>query len=345
MDKIIDRVDIEKIIDRVDVEKIIDRVDMQKIIDRVDINAIVDKVDIDALVEQTELGSIIARSTTGVLTEILDVIRAQGVGLDDFILRWGNRLVGRGEQGRGLARRSAPARRAEGGHPVTTVPVPSAEMTVGRQGHYAGAVSRLVAFAADVGASWGVYTLGVALLNAARQAGDRALLHPRPTTRSLALVVLAVWEFVYFAYQWAVSGKTLGMAVFGLQVVTTQGGPISGRQAVLRTIGLGLTLLTLGIGFLGIVYQRERRALDDFIAGTAVVYDWDARAARLRWMARQEGPPAHRRPSHSDRARRSTCPAVPGSGGAHLRCRACPSPKSAGPTPRSPSSRSTGPSA
>ena len=41
-------------------------------------------------------------------------------------------------------------------------PVPSAELTVGRQGHYAGAVSRLVAFAADVGASWGVYTLGVA---------------------------------------------------------------------------------------------------------------------------------------------------------------------------------------
>ncbi len=98
VDKVIDRVDVEKVIDRVDVEKIIDRVDVQKIIDRVDINAIVDKVDIDALVEQTELGSIIARSTTGVLTEILDVIRAQGVGLDDFILRWGNRLVGRGRR-------------------------------------------------------------------------------------------------------------------------------------------------------------------------------------------------------------------------------------------------------
>ena len=68
---------------------------MQQIIDKVDINAIVDKIDIDALVEQTELGSIIARSTTGILTEVLDVIRAQGVGLDDFILRWGNWLIGR----------------------------------------------------------------------------------------------------------------------------------------------------------------------------------------------------------------------------------------------------------
>jgi hypothetical protein len=61
----------------------------------VNINAIVDEIDIDALVGQTELGSIIARSTTGVVTEILDVIRSQGVGLDDFVLRWANRLVGR----------------------------------------------------------------------------------------------------------------------------------------------------------------------------------------------------------------------------------------------------------
>jgi hypothetical protein len=95
VDRVISKVDVDAIIDRVDVEKIIDRVDVEKIIDRVDINAIVEKVDIDALVEQTELGSIIARSTTGILTEILDVIRAQGVGLDDFIFRWGNRLIGR----------------------------------------------------------------------------------------------------------------------------------------------------------------------------------------------------------------------------------------------------------
>jgi hypothetical protein len=98
IDALLDKVDVEKIIERVDVQKIIDRIDIQQVIDRVDINAIVDGIDIDALVEHTELGSIIARSTTGVLTEILDVIRAQGVGLDDFILRWGNRLVGRGKR-------------------------------------------------------------------------------------------------------------------------------------------------------------------------------------------------------------------------------------------------------
>ena len=161
MDKVISKVDVDAIIDRVDVEKIIDRVDVEKIIDRVDINAIVEKIDIDALVEQTELGSIIARSTTGVLTEILDVIRAQGVGLDDFIFRWGNRLIGRGRRVADWP--EGPPfwwSRSLRGWGDDDVPMPPPEMTVGRQGHYAGAVSRLVAFGADVGASWGLYTLG-----------------------------------------------------------------------------------------------------------------------------------------------------------------------------------------
>jgi hypothetical protein len=95
VEKIIDRVDVDKVVDRVDVEKIVKRVDVQKIIERVDVNAIVRNLDIDAMVEQTELGSIIARSTTGVLTEVLDVIRAQGVGLDDFFFKWANRLIRR----------------------------------------------------------------------------------------------------------------------------------------------------------------------------------------------------------------------------------------------------------
>jgi uncharacterized RDD family membrane protein YckC len=178
---------------------------------------------------------------------------------------------------------------------VTTVPVPAPEMTVGRQGHYAGGVSRLVAFAADVGASWGLYTLGVALVTAAIRivSGHSYTLNNH---QLVAGITLTAWEFFYFTYQWAVSGKTLGMAVFGLQVVTKQGGPIRAGQAARRTIGLAVTLfLTLGIGFLGIVFQRERRALDDFIAGTAVVYDWDARAARLRWIARKEGPAKQKR--------------------------------------------------
>ena len=95
VDGVVSRVDVDGLIDRVDVEKIIDRVDVQKIIERVDVKDVVDRVDIDALLEQTEMGSIIARSTTGVASEVLDVIRAQGVGLDDFFARWVNRILRR----------------------------------------------------------------------------------------------------------------------------------------------------------------------------------------------------------------------------------------------------------
>jgi uncharacterized RDD family membrane protein YckC len=162
-------------------------------------------------------------------------------------------------------------------------------MTLGRQGHYAGAVSRLAAFAADVGASWGLFTLGAGVVSLASE-----LITGRSVTvthhQILAIVLLAIWEYLYFSYQWAVSGRTVGMAIFGLQVVTAEGLPIEARQAALRTLALLLSILTVGLGFLGILFQRERRALHDILVGTAVVYSWDARAARLRWMSRKELP-------------------------------------------------------
>jgi hypothetical protein len=95
VERIIERVDVEKIIDRVDVDKLIERVDVGQIIERVDIEKVVQRVDIDAIVEQTELGTIIARSTSGVASEALDIVRAQAVGLDDFVARWVNRVLHR----------------------------------------------------------------------------------------------------------------------------------------------------------------------------------------------------------------------------------------------------------
>jgi uncharacterized RDD family membrane protein YckC len=168
---------------------------------------------------------------------------------------------------------------------MTTVPMPPPEMTVGRQGHYAGIVSRLVAFGADVGASWGLYLLGTALVNFAVRLITG---HSYVVTnhRLAAVIVLSVWEFLYFSYQWAVSGKTLGMAIFGLQVVTREGAAIGVRQAIVRTLSLAISLVIFFIAFWGIIFQRERRAFNDLLAGTAVVYSWDARAARLRWIAR-----------------------------------------------------------
>lgn len=95
VDKIVEQVDLDAVVDRLDLNAVLDRVDLNAIVAKVDINEIVDRLDVDALVEQTELGSIIAKSTTGVLTEVLDLLRSQGVGLDDFVARWANRLLRR----------------------------------------------------------------------------------------------------------------------------------------------------------------------------------------------------------------------------------------------------------
>jgi uncharacterized RDD family membrane protein YckC len=166
----------------------------------------------------------------------------------------------------------------------------SAPPDAGRQGHYAGGVTRLVAFAADVGASWGAFTLSLAGITFAIHLVTGTTINPGkgPITEIIVLVSFVVWEFVYFAYQWALSGKTVGMALLGIRVVGTEGEPIAGRQAVIRTLTLPLSFLLLGLGFIGILLNKDRHALHDRFARTVVVYSWDARAARLRWLAKQE---------------------------------------------------------
>jgi uncharacterized RDD family membrane protein YckC len=161
------------------------------------------------------------------------------------------------------------------------------EPVEGRQGHYAGAVSRLVAFGADVGASWGLFTLGAAALAFTIQLASSTKVS-LSSHQLVSLIAAVIWEFFYFAFQWTVSGKTIGMAVLGIRVVKTDGSPIGARQAVIRTLTLPLSIMVFGLGFLGILTNRRRYGWHDRFAKTAVVYSWDARAARLRWLARKD---------------------------------------------------------
>ncbi len=101
-------------------------------------------------------------------------------------------------------------------------------------------------------------------------------------------LILILWAIFYCAYPVAAGGRTFGMAVTGLRVVRPDGTPVGGRGALIRVLALPLSFLTLGVGFLLILLRRDGRALQDLIGGTAVVYGWDARAARLRFLARTE---------------------------------------------------------
>jgi uncharacterized RDD family membrane protein YckC len=163
---------------------------------------------------------------------------------------------------------------------------PTPAHSVGAQGHYAGSVSRFLAFVIDLAVSTGVFTLALAGVSYAVQIVTGQ--HVSWNRQDIVVTVIFVgWEFFYLGYSWAMSGRTPGMAVLGVRVVRADGQAIDPWRGVLRAVVFPLSFLLFGLGFLGILVQREHRALHDLIAGTAVVYSWDARAARLRFLARQ----------------------------------------------------------
>jgi uncharacterized RDD family membrane protein YckC len=174
---------------------------------------------------------------------------------------------------------------------TTAAPPPAAQEIL--QGHYAGFASRFLAFAVDVV----VITAGAILILAAINF-VASIVTGKSTnfTRQDTWVVVAyaVWAFIYFAYWWGLNGKTPGGGLFGVQVLTEDGRDVSGRRAIGRTLAFPLSFLILCLGFLGILLGDRRRALHDVIAGTVVVYSWDARAARLRFLSRPQysAPPA-----------------------------------------------------
>ena len=85
------------------------------------------------------------------------------------------------------------------------------------QGKYAGFASRFTAFAVDVGVTLGVFMLALAAISFAALVltGTDITWHRGDIW---VITAYAVWAFIYFAYSWAASGRTVGMALFGVRV-------------------------------------------------------------------------------------------------------------------------------
>ncbi|HTN81290.1 MAG TPA: RDD family protein [Acidimicrobiales bacterium] len=157
------------------------------------------------------------------------------------------------------------------------------------QGTYAGIVTRLSGWVIDAVVVLGAFTIagkGFDYLMSAVFGADIQL-RQRPWLSGL---LLAGWAFFYCAYSLAAGGRTLGMAIVGLRAVGRDGDNLTGKQAVIRVLVTPLSFVLFFAGIWLILIRRDRRALHDLIAGTAVVYGWDARAARLRFLAKQPSP-------------------------------------------------------
>jgi uncharacterized RDD family membrane protein YckC len=68
---------------------------------------------------------------------------------------------------------------------------------------------------------------------------------------------------------WSLAGQTPGMRFLGIRL----GERLPLGRAVRRLIGLGLSVVAFGLGFIGIVFRERRCAWDDRMSGTEVVYD------------------------------------------------------------------------
>jgi uncharacterized RDD family membrane protein YckC len=140
----------------------------------------------------------------------------------------------------------------------------------------AGAVTRGLAFALDVL----IVNLGFSGLAAVAALIASAFTGNANGVSNLALAAgTALWfglGSLYLVGFWSLAGQTLGMRFLGIRLdVDTRG--LRFGKAVKRLIGMGLAVMVFGLGFLGILFDKRRRAWDDRLSGVDVVYEGNER--------------------------------------------------------------------
>jgi uncharacterized RDD family membrane protein YckC len=135
---------------------------------------------------------------------------------------------------------------------------------------YAGVATRAVALGIDVLIAHVIFLTGAALLGlAASLVGEL-----RPGWL-VALLVASGWAVVaggYFVLFWTAAGQTPGMRLMRLRVAGATGDPPRLGRALLRLVGLLLSIVPLFAGFVPVLFNERRRGLHDFFGGTVVVH-------------------------------------------------------------------------
>jgi uncharacterized RDD family membrane protein YckC len=93
---------------------------------------------------------------------------------------------------------------------------------------------------------------------------------------------------VYLCGFWSLAGQTPGMRFLGIRLDERR---LPLGRSVRRLFGIGLSVITFGIGFLGVIFGESRRSWADRMARTEVVYD-ERRPAAAPWSTLTESTPA-----------------------------------------------------
>jgi uncharacterized RDD family membrane protein YckC len=266
-DVILEHIDVDALLDRIDINRVLDRVDMDRLLSRIDVETLLRDVDIETLVRRSGVPDLVAESTQRLAGGALDVARRLVVGLDTILVGVIATVLRRPIAD---APTAPPALRpAEEEQDVSTV-----------SGQYAGPLGRLLAFGIDAGLMFALFTMGTAGLDYLLRVFFDTSIGGRGDT-AWSLVAAIAWVFVYVVVTTTIAGRTPGKGIVGLRVVTAAGYTVTPGKVVLRTIMIPVAVIPLCLGLLPILLSRTRRGLQDLAAGTAVVYDWGDRPARM----------------------------------------------------------------
>ena len=135
---------------------------------------------------------------------------------------------------------------------------------------YAGIATRAVALAIDVAVTQVIVLAGGAIL--ALVGSLVADVRFDTLERVLAAVAWLAVVGTYFVLFWSTAGQTPGMRLMGLRVITYGGVHPGVARSVVRLVGLGLAIVPLFLGFVPVLVDARRRGLQDYLAGTVVLY-------------------------------------------------------------------------
>ena len=134
---------------------------------------------------------------------------------------------------------------------------------------YGGFFARLSAYIIDSIIVWvGLLFIRIPLHFLFSQIDGNILFHY--TLKDIVLYVCGVSYFVLMTY---CTGTTLGKRVMNLQVVNANGGKLSLFNIIYReTIGRFLRGFCMGIGYVLVGVDREKRGIQDMLGDTRVIY-------------------------------------------------------------------------
>jgi uncharacterized RDD family membrane protein YckC len=86
------------------------------------------------------------------------------------------------------------------------------------------------------------------------------------------VAMVMVMVVLYLALFLLISGATPGLKVLKLRVINVYGQTPELWRVALRCFGFVLSCGLMGLGFFWIVFDREKRGLQDWVAGTYVIH-------------------------------------------------------------------------